>query len=66
MAKQTKDITACHFPVYAHGFPKKVIYNLEKLIGTKVLASYVISGTEIIKQLVHRIKNWIPNSLYFW
>lgn len=39
------------FPVYPHGFPKEIIDNFEKLIGTKVLGNYVISGTEIIKQL---------------
>ncbi|MDR1104532.1 MAG: phosphopentomutase [Endomicrobium sp.] len=57
-----KDTTAGHwemsgiilkkpFPVYPHGFPKEIIDNFEKLIGTKVLGNYVISGTEIIKQL---------------
>ncbi|MDR1433589.1 phosphopentomutase [Candidatus Endomicrobiellum devescovinae] len=63
MAKSpAKDTTAGHwemsgiilkkpFPVYPHGFPKEIIDNFEKLIGTKVLGNYVISGTEIIKQL---------------
>jgi phosphopentomutase len=57
-----KDTTAGHwemsgiilkkpFPVYPYGFPKEIIDNFEKLIGTKVLGNYVISGTEIIKQL---------------
>jgi phosphopentomutase len=57
-----KDTTAGHwemsgiilkkpFPVYPDGFPKEMIDTFEKLIGTKVLGNYVISGTEIIKQL---------------
>jgi phosphopentomutase len=57
-----KDTTAGHwemsgiilkkpFPVYPHGFPKEIIDKFEKLIGTKVLGNYVISGTEVIKQL---------------
>jgi phosphopentomutase len=57
-----KDTTAGHwemsgiilknpFPVYPCGFPKEIIDNFEKLIGTKVLGNHVISGTEIIKQL---------------
>lgn len=44
-------ITETAFPTYPHGFPKEVIEEFEKRIGTKTLANYPASGTEIIKQL---------------
>ena len=57
-----KDTTAGHwelsgvilnkpFPTYPNGFPKDLIEEFEKRIGTKVLGNCVASGTEIIKQL---------------
>ncbi|AKL97635.1 phosphopentomutase [Endomicrobium proavitum] len=57
-----KDTTAGHwelsgivlqkpFPVYPNGFPKDVIEEFEKRIGTKILGNYSASGTEIIKEL---------------
>ena len=57
-----KDTTAGHwelsgiildkpFPTYPKGFPKELITDFEKQIGTKVLGNCVASGTEIIKQL---------------
>ncbi len=57
-----KDTTAGHwelsgvvldkpFPTYPDGFPKDLIENFEKQIGTKVLGNCVASGTEIIKRL---------------
>lgn len=57
-----KDTTAGHwelsgvilnkpFPTYSKGFPKGLIEEFEKQIGTKVLGNCVASGTEIIKQL---------------
>lgn len=39
------------FPVYPNGFPKEIIDEFEKAIGTKILGNYAASGTEIIKQL---------------
>ena len=57
-----KDTTAGHwemsgiilkkpFPVYPNGFPKKIIEEFEKQIGTKIIGNCVASGTEIIKRL---------------
>jgi len=57
-----KDTTAGHweiagivlnkpFPTYPNGFPKNLIENFEKLIGTKVIGNKAASGTEIIKEL---------------
>ena len=57
-----KDTTAGHwelagivldkpFPTYPNGFPKDLIEEFEKQIGTKVLGNCVASGTEIIKKL---------------
>lgn len=57
-----KDTTAGHweisgvildkpFPTYPNGFPKDLIEEFERKIGTKVLGNCVASGTEIIKQL---------------
>ncbi len=57
-----KDTTAGHwelsgivldkpFPTYPNGFPKDLIEEFEKQIGTKVLGNCVASGTEIIKEL---------------
>ena len=57
-----KDTTAGHwelagivldkpFPTYPNGFPKDLIEEFEKQIGTKVLGNCVASGTEIIKVL---------------
>ncbi len=57
-----KDTTAGHwelagivldkpFPTYPNGFPKELIEEFEKRIGTKVLGNCVASGTEIIKKL---------------
>ena len=57
-----KDTTAGHwelsgivldkpFPTYPNGFPKDLIEDFEKQIGTKVLGNCVASGTEIIKVL---------------
>ncbi len=56
-----KDTTAGHwelsgivldkpFPTYPNGFPKELIEEFEKRIGTKVLGNCVASGTEIIKK----------------
>lgn len=39
------------FPTYKDGFPKEVIEEFEKAIGTKTLANYPASGTEIINKL---------------
>lgn len=44
-------ITKTAFPTYPHGFPKEIMDEFEKRIGTKTLANYPASGTEIIKQL---------------
>lgn len=38
-------------PTYPQGFPKEVILEFERRIGTKTLGNYPSSGTEIIKQL---------------
>ncbi|WP_372519786.1 phosphopentomutase [Candidatus Ruminimicrobiellum ovillum] len=57
-----KDTTAGHwelsgivldkpFPTYPNGFPKDLIEEFEKQIGTKILGNCVASGTEIIKRL---------------
>lgn len=57
-----KDTTAGHweltglvidkpFPTYPNGFPKDLIEEFEKQIGTKVLGNCVASGTEIIQRL---------------
>lgn len=57
-----KDTTAGHwelagivlddpFPTYPNGFPKELIEEFEKQIGTKVLGNCVASGTEIIQRL---------------
>lgn len=39
------------FPLYPQGFPKDIIEQFEKEIGTKTLGNFAASGTEIIKQL---------------
>ncbi|MDD4495754.1 MAG: phosphopentomutase [Eubacteriales bacterium] len=39
------------FPVYPDGFPKEIIDEFEKRIGTKILGNYPASGTEIINKL---------------
>ena len=39
------------FPTYKNGFPKEVIEEFEQAIGTKTLANYPASGTEIINKL---------------
>lgn len=39
------------FPLYPEGFPKDIIEQFEKEIGTKTLGNFAASGTEIIKQL---------------
>lgn len=57
-----KDTTAGHwelagivldkpFPTYPNGFPKDLIEEFEKRIGTKILGNCVASGTEIIQRL---------------
>lgn len=57
-----KDTTAGHwelsgiildkpFPTYPDGFPKELIEEFEKRIGTKILGNCVASGTEIIQRL---------------
>lgn len=57
-----KDTTAGHwelsgivldkpFPTYPNGFPKDIIEEFEKQIGTRVLGNCVASGTEIIQRL---------------
>ena len=57
-----KDTTAGHwelsgivldkpFPTYPNGFPREIIEEFEKQIGTKVLGNCVASGTEIIQRL---------------
>ncbi len=64
MAEQSpgKDSTSGHwelfglilkkpFPVYPHGFPKKIIEEFEKRINHKILGNCPASGTEIIKKL---------------
>ena len=61
-ASPAKDTTAGHwelsgiildkaFPTYPNGFPKEVISEFEKLIGTKTLGNCTASGTEIIQRL---------------
>ncbi|MEW6556176.1 MAG: phosphopentomutase [Elusimicrobiota bacterium] len=44
-------ITEKPLPTYPDGFPKELIAEYEKKIGTKTLGNYASSGTEIIKQL---------------
>lgn len=39
------------FPTYPEGFPKEIIDEFERTIGTKSLGNIAASGTEIIKQL---------------
>lgn len=39
------------FPVYPHGFPKKLIAEFERQIGRRTLGNKPASGTEIIKEL---------------
>ena len=39
------------FPTYPKGFPKQIIEEFEKRIGTKTLGNKTASGTEIIKEL---------------
>jgi phosphopentomutase len=39
------------FPVYPHGFPKKLIAEFEKQIGRRTIGNKPASGTEIIKEL---------------
>ncbi len=57
-----KDTTAGHwelsgivldkpFPTYPNGFPKELIEEFEKQIGTEILGNCVASGTEIIQRL---------------
>lgn len=44
-------VTERPLPTYPDGFPKDLIAEYEKKIGTKTLGNYASSGTEIIKQL---------------
>lgn len=39
------------FPTYPNGFPKEIILEYEKRIGTKTLGNFACSGTEILKLL---------------
>lgn len=39
------------FPTYPNGFPKELINEFERRIGTKVLGNYAASGTKIIEEL---------------
>jgi len=39
------------FPVYPHGFPRKLIAEFERRIGRRTLGNKPASGTEIIKEL---------------
>ncbi len=39
------------FPTYPNGFPKEIIDKFENAIGTKILANYPASGTQIIAEL---------------
>ncbi|MBP5426725.1 MAG: phosphopentomutase [Clostridiales bacterium] len=39
------------FPTYPNGFPKSLIKEFEKAIGTKVIGNYPTSGTVIINEL---------------
>jgi phosphopentomutase len=39
------------FPVYHHGFPKKLIAEFERQIGRRTIGNKPASGTEIIKEL---------------
>ena len=39
------------FPTYPKGFPKQIIEEFERRIGTKILGNKTASGTEIIKEL---------------
>lgn len=39
------------FPTYPNGFPREVIEEFERRIGTKTLANYPASGTVIIQEL---------------
>lgn len=39
------------FPTFPHGFPKELLDEFEKAIGTKTLGNEVASGTEIIVRL---------------
>lgn len=39
------------FPTYPNGFPKEIIDKFESAIGTKILANYPASGTQIIAEL---------------
>lgn len=49
------------FPTYPHGFPKEVMEEFERRIGTKTLGNYPASGTEIIKVLgAQHIKTGYP------
>lgn len=69
---QGKDTTTGHweiagiildkaFPTYPNGFPKEVIEEFEKRIGTKILANGPASGTEIIKELgAEHVKTGYP------
>lgn len=44
-------ITKTPFPTYPNGFPKELVSEFEKRIGTKTLGNVAASGTEIIKEL---------------
>lgn len=39
------------FPTYPNGFPKDLIDEFERRIGTKILGNYAASGTKIIEEL---------------
>jgi len=39
------------FPIYPDGFPRDIIEEFEKKIGTQILGNYPCSGTEILKEL---------------
>lgn len=44
-------VTKNPLPTYPNGFPKELIAEYERRIGTKTLGNYASSGTEIIKAL---------------
>ncbi len=49
------------FPTYPNGFPKELIKEFEKRIGTGTLGNYPASGTEIIKELgAEHLKTGFP------
>lgn len=49
------------FPLYPEGFPKSVMDEFERLIGTRTLGNCAASGTEIIKRLgAEHVKTGFP------